>query len=140
MPRIVKLLAVLLIICAVWICVRNPAPSRTDGGVAGGSVRLDHPLEAAVHSTVLGAFPGATLVERHAAPVNGTTIHFLYYRPLPDGPDRVLSHLQSSGAEVLRVIGGWNWYVSASVVLDGNIVVVDFYPDRENNRLVVAVR
>jgi len=120
MPRIVKILALLLVFAA-WMFFQPPSPTAA----------LNDPVD----SVLRDAYPDAVLLMRHASPAG----NFLYYRPVPEDPERILSHLPNS-AEVQMVVRGRNWYVSAVVNAEGNRFVVDFYPDYENNRLVVLVR
>jgi len=141
MPRIVKILAVAFLLLLAWVFLRSSpagngaAPEGEPSGVVPSS-----PLEALAHSIVRQIYPEATLVMRHTSPVDGSLAHFLYYSPVPRDPGKIVSYLRSSRASIKRVVEGSSWYVSAVLSVEGNSVLVDFYPDYEKNRLVVMVR
>lgn len=143
MPRIVKIIIVALVVFAAWQVLHSgnlklpqpPAPENEEVGV-----RPTAPLEVFADEVVHNIYPGATLIMHHGSPVGGKIAYFMYYRPLPETPEKILSYLRSSGAEIQKSMTGDDWYVSAILSNDGMPVTIDFYPDREKNSLVVMVR
>ncbi|MDN5358327.1 MAG: hypothetical protein PWP76_170 [Candidatus Diapherotrites archaeon] len=138
-PRIVKILLLLVVVYAAWRLapqIRITGYSVLSSEEKPVPIRPVAPLEVFAHGIVTSAYPDASLVMRHST--GGR--YFLYYSPVPGGPDALVSEIQSRGGKVVRLVNGSNWYLSADFDVNGNSVLLDAYPDREGNRLVVLVR
>ncbi len=139
-PRIVKILFVVVILLGAWQFLHSRGNASEPESEGEGGVRLTAPLEVFADGVVHDIYSEAVLFMHHGSPVGGRMAYFLYYRPIPDSPHRIIEYLRSADANILRSVSGDNWYVSATLPFEGNSVTVDFYPDREKNALVVMVR
>ena len=139
-PRIVKILFVVAVIFAVWQFLNSGAGVSEPESSSGGGVCPTAPLEVFADTVVHDIYPKSVLFMHHGSPVGDKIAYFLYYRPIPDSPDKIIEYFHSTGAQIQRNVSGDNWYVSAVLTSEGNTVLIDFYPDREKNALVVMVR